>query len=173
MRYYDYDVTYDFPDHGYRRAEPLEKYIDDELTGLAGKFHVPKPMWGWTGINTHFEPKEQVISISDYIVDIWNRRPEYQDDIKKAVAWETAHEFKHYLDNYRFLTGDPRGRKVIRHIERRRLLKLWFDLYRTVPEFEEDAVLFATQATHMNEHQYDSLYSKIQPWNIPGYTVPE
>lgn len=167
-----YDVLYAYPDHGYTRAVELEKRIDDNLMALAARFHVPKPDWLWTAINTHFEPLEQLILISDYIVDIFNKRPEYRDDVFKLVDWEATHEFKHYLDNYRFQMGDPRGRKVIRHIERKRLLKIWFDLHGTVPTFEEDAVMFAAKVTTLSESGYDRLYNKLQPWNILGYTLP-
>lgn len=165
-------MLYAYPDHGYKRAVELEKRISDDLMALAARFHVPKPDWLWTAINTHFEPLEHLILLSDYIVDIFNTRPELRDDISKLVDWEATHEFKHYLDNYRFQMGDPRGQKVIRHIERKRLLKLWFDLHGTVPNFEEDAVMFATKVTTLSESGYDRLYNKLQPWNIPGYVMP-
>lgn len=172
MRFYGSDTYYAYPNHGYRSPEELDAHIDETFKALSAKYHVPTPRWGWTAINTHFEPLEQFILISDYVVDIYNARPEYKEDIRRLVGWEAAHEFKHYLDNYRFLTGDPHGRKVIRHVERRRLLKMWFDLHGTVPEFEENAVMFATMATKINENEYNRLYGRIQPWNIPGYRIP-
>ena len=129
------------------------------------------PLWQWTKINTHFEPRDLIILFSDYIVAIWNRRPEYHDSLSKVAEWEACHEFKHYLDQYRFLQGDTRSQAVIRHVERKRLLKNWFMMYGTVPKFEEDAVIFATQQTGINSNQYDQLYNNIQPWNIPGFVL--
>lgn len=163
-------IYYAYPTAGYNIPE-LNDQIETELSSLSSRYHVPKPSWTWTSINTHFEPLNLTICISDYVGAIWNRRAEYRDKISKLVSWEVAHEFKHYLDQHRFLAGDNRGQVVIRHIERRRLLKQWFMTYGVVPKFEQDAAMFATQFTGMNQDQYDNLYSSLQPWNIPDFVL--
>lgn len=159
------DLFYAYPDHGYAKAEALEKQIEDALAAFSAKFGVPKPLWNWTAINTHFEPREQTIFISDYVVNVWNQSPALRNTISEVVSWEVAHSFKHYLDNYKFLKGDKQGAKVIRHVERKR----W--LLGMVPKFEEEATTFAIKTTGLVESHYDQLYSSIQPWNIPGYQI--
>lgn len=165
--YHAYPSSYN---RGYTTTE-LDDQIENQLSSLSSRHHVPKPFWTWTAINTHFEPRDLIISISDYVGAIWNRRPEYRDKVSKLISWELAHEFKHYLDHYRFLQGDIRSQAVIRHVERKRLLQHWFNLYGTVPKFEQDAIIFATHITGINQNQYDELYNSLQPWNIPGFVL--
>lgn len=135
----------------------LDKTIDEMLQSLAGRHHVKVPPWEWTLRNSHYKPVLNVINVSDYYETVLRLRPEYKDDVMKLLSWEIAHIFKHYIDEMRFEAGDPKGSRILPHVERKRWLPGIPGFKDAMPRFEEEADMYAMRVTGMDSYQWERL----------------